>query len=193
MKDLIERQAAIDVLHMDTSIIPYEKAREYADATILEIRNRLEKLSSAQPEPCADAVSREYLTEHIEACWMNGRMSTPDLNEVLSWINDVPSAQPEVAKDTNVPINDCINRQAAISAITGHSGVVDKSVAKRILTQMPSAQPKIIRCQDCKHFIELLDEKSAKKYGQEYACEYDRLNKPEPDDFCSRPKRKENR
>ena len=50
MNDLISRQAAIDALHMDTSIIPFEKAREYADATISEIRNRLEKLPSAQPE-----------------------------------------------------------------------------------------------------------------------------------------------
>ena len=48
--DCISRQAAIDALHMDTSIIPFEKAREYADATISEIRNRLEKLPSAQPK-----------------------------------------------------------------------------------------------------------------------------------------------
>ena len=51
----------------------------------------------------------------------------------------------------------------------------------------------IIRCWNCKHFIGLLDEKSAKKYGQEYECECGRLNKPEPDDFCSRAERKENR
>ena len=50
MSDLISRQAAIDALHMDTSIIPFKKAREYADVTISEIRNRLEKLPSAQPE-----------------------------------------------------------------------------------------------------------------------------------------------
>ena len=50
MSDLIDRQAAIDALHMDTSIIPFKKAREYADATISEIRNRLEKLPSAEPK-----------------------------------------------------------------------------------------------------------------------------------------------
>jgi len=50
MDDLISRQAATDALHMDTSIIPFEKAREYADATISEIRNRLEKLPSAEPK-----------------------------------------------------------------------------------------------------------------------------------------------
>lgn len=50
MDRLISLQAAIDVLHMDTSIIPYQKAREYVDVTIEEIRNRLEKLPSVQPE-----------------------------------------------------------------------------------------------------------------------------------------------
>lgn len=50
MNDYINRQAAIDALHMDTSIIPFKKAREYADATISEIRNRLEKLPSVQPK-----------------------------------------------------------------------------------------------------------------------------------------------
>lgn len=48
--DTISRQAAIEALHMDTSIIPFEKAREYADATISEIRNRLETLPSTQPD-----------------------------------------------------------------------------------------------------------------------------------------------
>ena len=58
---------------------------------------------------------------------------------------------------------------------------------------MKGEQPEIIRCKDCKHFIKHRDEKSAKKFGQEYECECGRLNVPEPDDFCSRPKRKENR
>lgn len=34
-----------------------------------------------------------------------------------------------------------IDRQAAIHLITGYNGVMDKSVAKRLLTQMPPAQP----------------------------------------------------
>ena len=56
---------------------------------------------------------------------------------------------------------DSISRQAAIKSITWHKGVVDKSVAKRILIQLPSAQPerkngawinegRIIRCNRCK-------------------------------------------
>lgn len=38
-------------------------------------------------------------------------------------------------------MDDLISRQAAIRLITGYNGVIDKSVAKRLLIQMPSAQP----------------------------------------------------
>lgn len=55
------------------------------------------------------------------------------------------------------------------------------------------AQPEIIRCKDCKHFMKWRSEESAKKFGQEYECECGRLNVPKPDDFCSRPAPKENR
>lgn len=47
-------------------------------------------------------------------------------------------------------MNDLIERQVAIDAITSYNGVVDKSVAKRILIQLPPEQPEIIYCKDCK-------------------------------------------
>ena len=41
-------------------------------------------------------------------------------------------------------MSDLIDRQAAIRLITDYNGVVDKSVAKRLLMQMPEAQPEPI-------------------------------------------------
>ena len=38
-------------------------------------------------------------------------------------------------------MSDLIYRHKAIKTITSHNGVVDKSVAKRLLLQMKSAQP----------------------------------------------------
>lgn len=36
-------------------------------------------------------ISKEYLTEHIKACWINGRPKhAPELHEVLSWVDEVP-------------------------------------------------------------------------------------------------------
>ena len=75
----------------------------------------------------------------------------------------VPDAQPEVAKDTNVPNNDCISRQAAIDAIlavTGNSSVRELyehvqehglseqwsggvNAAIDIIIAVPSTQPEI--------------------------------------------------
>lgn len=38
-------------------------------------------------------ISREYLVEHLTACFQNGRpMHSPELNEVLSMVADVPAA-----------------------------------------------------------------------------------------------------
>ena len=39
-------------------------------------------------------------------------------------------------------MSDSIYRDEAIKTITLYNGVVDKSVAKRLLLQMPSAQPR---------------------------------------------------
>lgn len=47
MSDLISRQAAMDTLKMDYTIIPYTKAREYVKATLDEIWDRLDKLPTA--------------------------------------------------------------------------------------------------------------------------------------------------
>ena len=48
-------------------------------------------------------------------------------------------------------MSDMISRQEALDAITGYHGVVDKSVAKRILIQLPPAQTEIIHCKDCEY------------------------------------------
>lgn len=48
--DCISRQAALDALRMDISIIPFAKAREYVREAIETIYNRLEKLPPAQLE-----------------------------------------------------------------------------------------------------------------------------------------------
>ena len=99
-------------------------------------------------------------------------------DEVVKELKKLPSAQPETyGKRTETHARDLISREAAIHLIAGYDGVIDKSVAKRLLIQMPSAQPEIIRCKDCKFYRE---------YGCQRAFVY-----PEPEDFCSRAERRE--
>ena len=123
-----------------------------------------------------DDISKEYLKEHIKACWINGRPKySPELHEVLSWIDDVPSAEPEIKERMeksaqNVPNNDLISRKAAIDAINTWDkfGVDERGRLVRwqeglelyvhlrdVLTaivNLPSAQADIIYCKDCKFY-----------------------------------------
>ena len=73
MDDLISRQAAIDALRMDISIIPFAKAREYVRAAIETIYNRLEELPSAQPEQRWTPVSERMPEPRIDV-WCNSDM-----------------------------------------------------------------------------------------------------------------------
>ena len=74
------------------------------------------------------------------------------IDRAIEVLEQLPSAQPDVP-DTSV--GDMVSRQMALHIITGYNGVVDKSVAKRLLTQLPSVQPEIIRCKDCKWWCEM--------------------------------------
>ena len=90
-----------------------------------------------------------------------------------------------LAKDL---VNDTISRQAAIDEITeyGSGNTTYMSVAelKRRIEQLPSAQPDIIRCKDCKHWTNNIgDSKLRDNYcndeahGFYYQCS--------EDDYCS--------
>lgn len=96
MSDLIDRQEIIDALD---HVIKNGAKNKYFDGHFITAEAMKEYIlaqPSAQPESCGDVISKEYLKEHIEACWINGRpRHAPELNELLSWIDDVPSAQPK--------------------------------------------------------------------------------------------------
>ena len=45
---------------------------------------------------------------------------------------------------------DLISRQAALAALTSTAGVGNRALNK--IRELPSAQPDIVRCKDCKHY-----------------------------------------
>ena len=102
-------------------------------------------------------------------------------------LKSVPSAEPEPCEDT-------ISRQAAIDAIRAstkkYTGFMEMEMytdydAVEAIISLPSAQPEIIRCRDC-------------KYGSpngRYGCRVYHYQKyethdMEPDDFCSMAEKK---
>ena len=80
-------------------------------------------------------------------------------------------------------MQDLISRQAAIDAIRGEIEVNGYSHVVDVLEQLPSAQPEIIRCKDCRYYRWEID-----------MCDYPYAtahNVVHEDDFCSKAERKE--
>ena len=77
-------------------------------------------------------------------------------------------------------MSDLIERQVAIDALDCINGV------EEVLRSLPSAQPEIIHCKDCKHFgvdrYKKLTWCSRINYGYGYQA----------DDFCSKAERRTN-
>jgi len=86
-------------------------------------------------------------------------------------------------------MNDLISRQAAIDVLArflsnreGGNAVWWKPVAESVINVLPSAEPEIIRCKDCKHWYSDAD--------TGMACEFTNLSQPE-DGFCNWAERKD--
>ena len=114
----------------------------------------------------------------------NGREMAIGFVGVKSIIDNLPSAQPNLQPTCNQLATDCISRQAALDAIrhireiyfNNLPTMIDKASVQTELMMLPSAQPEIIRCKDCKW-----------KSGSE--CTRFADVRPFPDDFCSRGER----
>ena len=58
------------------------------------------------------------------------------------------------------------------------------------MEELPSAQPEIIYCKDCKYATRWRSEESARKFGQVYECRRGVFTVPKPEDFCSYAERR---
>lgn len=129
MDDYIGRQAAIDALHMDTSIIPFKKAREYADATISEIRNRLEKLPAVQPQQVTgklnvDCISRQMMIDGLASIAKAKAKSDAQkslMGRIIFFTEHLPSAQPQ----RWIPVTEALPEDACQCIVTAKVKHVD--------------------------------------------------------------------
>lgn len=91
-------------------------------------------------------------------------------------------------KDAIDRINEYIEEYSEIDSDGNHSEKwCAMQEAKTIIENMPSAQPEIIRCKDCKHYYF-----AGNRVPQEqrFVCDLD-WDRWEPDDYCSYAERKE--
>ena len=78
-------------------------------------------------------------------------------------------------------MNDLISRQAAIDAIFGRS----HEIIKMRIGNLPSAQPEIIRCRECRHWY------TGDGYNHENGAQCALTHMwMSPDDYCSYGRRK---
>ena len=104
-----------------------------------------------------DLISRQAAIkaiENLQDCY-NGFSDTYDKACIIGVLEEIPTAQVNTPTDTPT---DTISRQAAIDALSMMQGIVAEngvrkgiSMAWQQIEDLPSAQPEIIRCKDCKH------------------------------------------
>ena len=126
--------------------------------------------------------------------WSNGFNTA--LTAVEIDLKKLPSAEPEKRTEerTETHACDCISRQAALDCVSNSLVAWE---AYEAIEALPAAQPEIIRCGDCKHWIpydwmfsEIWRSQNINDYSEdEIGCEYcDMAMKA--NDFCSRAERR---
>ena len=103
----------------------------------------------------SDCISRQAVIRINQS--YHGQMPNEVNHRIWKEINELPSAQPEkrTEKHTETHACDCIERQAAINEIKEIYEWHDNVTKERIIEhfkRLPSAQPEIVRCEDCKHW-----------------------------------------
>ena len=199
--DTISRKAAIDAILAVTGNSSvrelYEHVQEHGlsdmwSGGVNAAIDIIIAVPSAQPEThekrtethgvCLDAIDRRAAIDALDC-----------ISGVEEVLRSLPSAQP-VAKDINVPVKDCISRQAVFDALDNIKIPRNASwypyyqQALTAVSKLPSAQPEIIHCRDCKHWRE----GDAYSYCQKlFNCGvldvYDYMRAE--DDFCSEAER----
>lgn len=96
-------------------------------------------------------------------------------------------------------MNDLISRQAAIDEIdewikafreNGHKeSAADACLIQDGIIQLPSAQPELVRCKDCKYYRDGDCWHEWDNAGRIYYQSV--IDEPNPDDYCSKAERKE--
>lgn len=128
-------------------------------------------------------------------------MNKEDILKILEGAKDKNGEIPmrlvrQAFEKLSEPCGDTISRQAAIEVIDAvfpvdpmkseyAQGIAcGAALAKTYVKQLPSAQPEIIRCKDCRYYQDNND-------GYPHInCKWDANETPDADDFCSGAERR---
>ena len=147
-------------------------------------------------EAAVDAVERtDWYHQNQKGVMVHGANSKEHqawykAEDVYRALEGVPSAEVR----TQMSSADCISRQAAIDAVSRgcqeFRGIFAR--CEKNLNELPSAQPEIIRCKDCKHYVIHTLFGHRQGWCERLCDEYDKslAKGTEEDDFCSRAERR---
>lgn len=108
-------------------------------------------IGARKGEPMSRLINLDAAVD-VVAKWFENMGLNGDI--CLDGLRSLPSEQPEVAKDINALINGFISRLAAINAIENTDCELPPYAWDELtdaIMSVPSAQPEIIYCKDCKH------------------------------------------
>lgn len=151
---------------------------------------KLTKRSQAERLAIADSliasVWEEYLNGSVDRSTLQvAAYIQANANRIVWKLNELNNSN----TPNTLEALDCISRQDAIDSVQGigrlatlpdNDAVIRMSAVEYVLYNLPSAQPEIIRCKDCKWFgkvgcaVEIVDDS----------------DKPTEDDYCSFAERK---
>ena len=153
-------------------------------------------------QPDTDTISRQMAIAEI-ARWI-GYIDEDMISRIQTGLKKLPSAQPKKRTEERTETHACdyISRQAAIDAFLTEltkrerknllhtwSTVEVKYFVVEMLERLPSVQPELIRCKDCKYWREgTVYTYCDKLYGMGVLDVYDYMTAE--DDYCSRAERR---
>lgn len=196
MSDLISRAEAIDII---MSLIE-EPEDDFNEAVRCSAKMVMD-LPSAQPKQRWTQLMN-YLADLQLACSPNCGANGCGDEKLYAFVTGL------IKGLQGKNMNDLISRQSAIDALAKNmpslttpdgSGELDHDIhvadetyadCIQIINELPSVQPEIIRCKECKHLQKWRSEESVKKFGQIYECARNVLDCPKPEDFCSHAERR---
>jgi ribosomal protein S27E len=179
------------------AVYSFEETEEAVKTAI-----RALQVASAQPNvqdsvKDADCISRQQAINAIDNA--NDGLVEDDytygvqsgMEKAKYIIEDLPIAQPNACENTcdfARKSNDMINRADAVDAISKIKRTDNwQAAVSMALMDLPSAQPEIIRCRDCKHY-QFADNRA---FGMPVKmCEWFGFEDVDDDDFCSEAERR---
>lgn len=169
MSDLISRQRVIKEIDRFIPADPMKSDYTQGISVGLAIATRCVEQFSQENHDSSQGLVKDLISRQDAIRWIKAECNPygkPTLDyktscRIMEHLDRMPSAEPDSQPTCNNLATDTISRQAAIDAVNKIAPVnteydctlIDILDVRYVLTELPSAEPEIIKCKDCKHYL----------------------------------------